>query len=140
MGKIVIGHKVLNLEELTMVAYLGRDLAEVVVDSQLYAELATQPAQKSAEPQFRPLFDDAGDQVPLKLTREQVRAALLAKLVQLLKLKKNAQKTTVDFLTSVLNATPESSDLAIPSVSPTTLLTRPILADCARGSPCVGRC
>jgi len=31
--KIVIGHKVLNLEELCSVAYLGKDLSEVVVDS-----------------------------------------------------------------------------------------------------------
>ena len=31
--KIVVGHKVLNLEELTMVAFLGKDLAEVIIDS-----------------------------------------------------------------------------------------------------------
>ena len=31
--KVVIGHKVLNLEELTHVACLGKDLAEVIVDS-----------------------------------------------------------------------------------------------------------
>lgn len=31
--KIVIGHKVLNLEELTNVANLGVDLAEVIIDS-----------------------------------------------------------------------------------------------------------
>ena len=31
--KIVIGHKVLNLEELCNVAYFGKELAEVVVDS-----------------------------------------------------------------------------------------------------------
>lgn len=39
--KIVIGHKVLNLEELSNVSYLGKDLAEVIVDSQLYADLST---------------------------------------------------------------------------------------------------
>lgn len=37
--KVVIGHKVLNFEELTYVAFLGSQ-TEVVVDSQLYAELA----------------------------------------------------------------------------------------------------
>ena len=31
--KIVVGHQNLNLEELTLVACLGNDLAEVVVDS-----------------------------------------------------------------------------------------------------------
>lgn len=88
--KIVIGHKVLNLEELSNVAYLGRDLAEVIVDSQLYAELSTAALQKVAEPQFKPIFDDGSESTPVLLTRQQVRAALLVKLVQILKLKKNA--------------------------------------------------
>lgn len=42
MSKIVIGHKVLNLEELYDVSCVGSALGvEVVVDSQLYAELNT---------------------------------------------------------------------------------------------------
>ena len=98
--KIVVGHKVLNLEELTHVSHLGKDLAEVVVDSQLYAELSTAPLQKAADPQFSQLSDN---DTPLVLSKTQIRAALLAKLVQILKLKKNAQKSTVDFLLSVLN-------------------------------------
>jgi len=53
--KIVIGHKVLNLEELTYVAYLGKDLAEVIVDSQLYAELAQQAPPKTVGPSFTSL-------------------------------------------------------------------------------------
>ena len=99
--KIVIGHKVLNLEELTDVAYLGRDLAEVVVDSQLYADLATAAPAKCAEPTFSSLVDESN--ATILLSRQQFRAALLVKLVQLLKLKKNAQKSTVDFILSVLN-------------------------------------
>ena len=54
--KVVIGHKVLNLEELTNVSFLGGD-AEVVIDSQLYAELATQAPPKTIEsPQFKSLM------------------------------------------------------------------------------------
>jgi hypothetical protein len=41
MSKIVIGHKVLNLEELYNTSCIGSTLGvEVVVDSQLYAELS----------------------------------------------------------------------------------------------------
>lgn len=56
--KIVIGHKVLNLEELTNVACLGKDLAEVIVDSQLYAELAAQAPPKTVDPSFSPIVDN----------------------------------------------------------------------------------
>lgn len=114
--KIVIGHKVLNLEELTNVAYLGKDLAEVIVDSQLYSDLSTQPLQKAATPQFKPITDDSESNLVL-LTRQQVRAALLVKLVQILKLKKNAQKSTVDFFLSVLNQPEEANPLSIKEVS-----------------------
>jgi len=34
---------------------------------------------------------------------EQIRAILLVKLIQILKLKRNAQKSTVDFLLGLLN-------------------------------------
>ena len=51
------------------------------------------------------------------LTRAQVRAALLVKLVQILKLKKNAQKSTVDFMLSVLNQPDEANPLSISDVS-----------------------
>ena len=88
--KVVIGHKVLNLEELTNVACLGKDLAEVVVDSQLYADLAAQAPPKTVDPQFRSIVDDEANGTLLLLTRAQVKGALLVKLVQILKLKKNA--------------------------------------------------
>ena len=48
---------------------------------------------------------------------QQFRAALLVKLVQILKLKKNAQKSTVDFLLAVLNQPAEDNPLSIRSVS-----------------------
>jgi len=108
--KIVIGHKVLNLEELTNVAFLGKDLAEVVVDSQLYAELATQAPQKTVDPSFNAMVDEEDGSSALLLTKNQIRAALLVKLVQLLKLKKNAQKSTVDFILSVLNQPEEEAN------------------------------
>lgn len=116
--KIVIGHKVLNLEELTYVSCLGKDLAEVIVDSQLYAELATQaPAKTVDAAQFNPIVDDQTTNSVLTLTRAQVRATLLVKLVQILKLKKNAQKSTVDFILSVLNQPEEANPLTITDVS-----------------------
>ena len=103
--KIVIGHKVVNLEELTYVANLGVDLAEVVVDSQLYADLAKQAPPKTIEsPQFTSIkTGDAENDGKQMLTRAQFRAAVLVKLVQLLKLKKNAQKSTIDFFIGLLN-------------------------------------
>jgi hypothetical protein len=39
----------------------------------------------------------------LKFASPQIRAAILVKLVQLLKLKKNAQLSTVEFLVGLLN-------------------------------------
>ena len=115
--KIVIGHKVLNLEELTNVASLGKDLAEVIVDSQLYAELATQAPPKTVDPQFRQIIDDETSGSHLLLTRAQIKGAILVKLVQILKLKKNAQKSTVDFFLSVLNQPEEANPLNISDVS-----------------------
>ena len=53
----------------------------------------------------------------LYLTKAQVRAALLVKIVQILKLKKNAQKSTVDFMLSVLNQPEEANPLTIRDVS-----------------------
>ena len=40
---------------------------------------------------------------PLKFASPQIRAVILVKLVQLLKLKKNAQLSTVEFLVGLLN-------------------------------------
>jgi hypothetical protein len=68
--KIVIGHKVLNLEELTYVAFLGKDLAEVVIDSQLYAELSTANPSKTMNPTFNALTDDEQESSPLLLSRQ----------------------------------------------------------------------
>lgn len=51
------------------------------------------------------------------LSKAQVRAAILVKIVQILKLKKNAQKSTVDFLLSVLNQPEEANPLTITNVS-----------------------
>lgn len=67
--KIVIGHKVLNLEELTYVASLGKDLAEVIIDSQLYAELATQAPAKTVDVHFNPIVDDKASSTVLLLTK-----------------------------------------------------------------------
>lgn len=67
--KIVVGHKVVNLEELTYVASLGKDLAEVIVDSQLYADLSTAAPSKTVEPSFDPIRGDAATGEIVNLTR-----------------------------------------------------------------------
>lgn len=66
--KIVVGNKV-DLEELTLVAYFDKDLAEVVVDSQLYAELATANAAKTVETSFNPVVDGQEASKPLLLSK-----------------------------------------------------------------------
>lgn len=78
MSKIVIGHKVLNLEELYNTSCIGSTLGvEVVVDSQLYAELSAQ-AIKLESTKFNPLIEGGS---PVKFTRQQIRAIILVKLV-----------------------------------------------------------
>lgn len=99
MSKVVIGHKVLNLEELYSVSCVGSALGvEVVVDSQLYAELSCAAVKYEA-----PSFSEPNELGGITFNREQIRAILLVKLVQLLKLKKNASKSSVDFLLYLLN-------------------------------------
>jgi hypothetical protein len=101
--KIVVGHKVLNIEEITNIGFFDKGFSEVVVDSQLYAELSTAAsAQQDQKVVFKPQGDSEGTLI--QLTKEQVRASLLVKLVQILKLKKNAQKSTVDFILGLLNS------------------------------------
>ena len=100
MSKVVIGHKVLNLEELYNVSCIGSSLGvEVVVDSQLYAELSCASVKYEA-PSYPELIEGTEK---ITFNGEQIRAILLVKLVQLLKLKKNASKSSVDFLLSLLN-------------------------------------
>ena len=98
--KITVGHKVINLEELFQIAFLGAPQAELAIDAQLYAELSTTAPKDKSHPEFVPF--QSGD-APVLLNLEQTRAVLLAKLVQLLKLKKNCQKTVADFIGSLLN-------------------------------------
>ena len=62
-------------------------------------------------------MDDTENEKPLLLSREQVRAALLVKLVQILKLKKNAQKSTVAFMLAVLNQQPAEEGKAALTIS-----------------------
>lgn len=114
MSKVVIGHKVLNLEELYSVSCVGSALGvEVVVDSQLYAELSTLAVKYEAA-SFSELREAAGGDV-IKFNQQQIRAILLVKLVQLLKLKKNASKSSVDFILSLLNDSNVSCRLHSPS-------------------------
>ena len=79
--------------------------------------MAAQAPPKTVDTQFNPIVDDQANSTVLYLTKAQVRAALLVKIVQILKLKKNAQKSTVDFMLSVLNQPEEANPLTIRDVS-----------------------
>ena len=77
----------------------------MVVDSPLQAELSKEAPKSVASDDFKPLHEREGTQIydPLKFQSPQIRAIILVKLVQLLKLKKNAQLSTVEFLVGLLN-------------------------------------
>ena len=99
---IVIGHKILNLEELFTIATYDStqpgQRIEVAVDSPLYSELNKQePKEKALVKDFTP-FGEAEN-----LRKAEARAILTVKLAQLIKLKSVAHKATVDCLLKVLN-------------------------------------
>ena len=99
--KIAVGHKILNLEELfTIATYSGSDAnkiqVELVVDSQVYAELSKTAPKEAAN------LDDYPKDIET-LSKEDARAILAVKVVQLLKLKANCQQATVDLLLKILN-------------------------------------
>jgi hypothetical protein len=91
--KIIVGAKALQLEELFSAAHFPEQ-AEIIVDQAI--EFG-QPAKGGC-----PVSTFTGE--PIKfMNKSQLRAALLVKLVQILRLKKNATKASVQFLVSVLN-------------------------------------
>ena len=77
----------------------------MVVDSPLQAELSKEGPKSVASIDYKPLHEREGltNSNPIKFTSPQIRAAILVKIVQLLKLKKNAQLSTVEFLVGLLN-------------------------------------
>ena len=96
--QVIVGQKVLNLEEVFNVA-TRKNQVEVVIDNQLKAELATTvtPGSNNPDVEELPLFQD------FQFDQRHARATLLVKLLQLLKLKKNAQKNTAEFIVRLLN-------------------------------------
>lgn len=99
--KIVIGHKNLNLEELYSCAFLHGH-AEIVVDSVTNAEFAASvPGGAPKDAQFVP---EIPQDVAVNIRPEHERAIILVKLLQIVKLKRNATKPNVDFLVNVLNS------------------------------------
>ncbi len=88
----------LNLEELFQTAYLGHQQVEVVIDAQLYSELSTAASKDKSMKPFISL-----PTLP-SLNASEIRAVLLVKLVQMLKLKKNCSKASADFMLSLLNS------------------------------------
>ena len=88
--KVVLGHKILNLEELFSTSSLEEvnsknTLVEVAIDAQIYAELAKQANKE----QPKSVFDRQTEYAKETLSRQEVRGVLLVKIVQLLKLKQN---------------------------------------------------
>jgi hypothetical protein len=98
--KIVIGHKILNLEELYSCAFLPGH-AEIIVDSVTNADFAaTIPGGAPKDAQSVPeLPKDIAGLIRL----EHERAIILVKLLQIVKLKRNATRPNVEFLVKVLN-------------------------------------
>lgn len=99
---IVVGHKILNLEELFAIAAYdstqpGQKI-EVAVDSPLYSELNKEKSKEKALVKDFKSFDEAKN-----LRKSEARAILAVKLVQLIKLKSVAHKATVDCLVKILN-------------------------------------
>ncbi len=92
--KVIVGHKILNLEEILQVA-LYPNLSEVVVDNQIYNELSKEKCKAPKEQQTLPV---SATFLPHK------RSTYLVMLVQILKLKKNTSQQTVDFIVNQLNS------------------------------------
>lgn len=102
--KIVIGHKILNLEELYQISQItdSGPLAEVVVDSQIRAELS------KADPKDKSLVTFSSEHAFVaNCNASEVRAILAVKLLQILKLKSVAQLALVDKLVELLNTRTE---------------------------------
>lgn len=98
--KIVIGHKNLNLEELYSCALLPGH-AEIIVDSVTNAEFAASvPGGAPKDAQFVAEIPKA---IASQLRNEHERAIILVKLLQIVKLKRNATRPNVEFLVNVLN-------------------------------------
>lgn len=80
--KIVVGQKVINLEELFTISQYSKNLAssvEVVVDSQIFADLGKIVGKDAAPITDYPKMD--------AVSKSDARAILSVKLVQILKLK-----------------------------------------------------
>ena len=99
--KIVIGHKNLNLEELYSCAFLPGH-AEIVVDSVTNAEFAA--SVPGGAPKDAQSVPEIPQDVAVNIRPEHERAIILVKLLQIVKLKRNATKPNVDFLVNVLNS------------------------------------
>ena len=98
--KIIVGTKALQFEELFNAAYFPTQ-TQIIVDQAL--EFGA-PAKGGCPTSKFEIEEDTLYDMP------QRRAALLVKLVQILRLKKNATKASVQFLVGILNADNESEE------------------------------
>jgi hypothetical protein len=80
---------------------------EVVIDAQLYSELSTAASKDKTMKPFVTLAS-----LPL-LSASEIRAVLLIKLVQMLKLKKNCSKASADFMISLLNSETSATKVSL---------------------------
>ena len=99
--KVVVGHKNLSLEELFEASQMKGNiaLAEVEVDSAIYSELSKAPPKDKVLTSFSTMHKFAQN-----FSSSEIRAILVAKLVQLLKLKANCQAQVVDSILDMLNS------------------------------------
>ena len=98
--KIVIGHKNLNLEELFSCAFLPGH-AEIIVDSVTNAEFAA--SIPGGAPKDSQNVAEIPKEIADNIRPEHERAIILVKLLQIVKLKRNATRPNVEFLVNVLN-------------------------------------
>ena len=99
--KIVVGQKILNLEELYNISCYKTTPNEVVVDSAIYSEIGKTIGKEAPAVNDYPKDHDFLGIVTQN--RENLRAVLAVKLIQLLKLKSQAQQSTVDLVVRILN-------------------------------------
>ena len=99
--KITVGQKVLNLEELFLISTYSAAASsqiEVVVDSQIYAELDKKSAKDS-----KPVTEYPKKEEFSALNKEDARAILIVKVIQLLKLRSMCKQSLIDGILTILN-------------------------------------
>ena len=98
--KIIIGKQALQLEELFYASHLCQQ-AEIQLDESVNKVLDTKGRAAKEEPSVFTSGDKAEPGNSIEFKQDQIRAIVFVKLIQLLKLKSNATKISVELLTGL---------------------------------------